>query len=64
MNQQLKTYLYEQSRAVDDDFRQAIEACGGNIAAALRAALIANAFLMEENARLKKQVSRGFKRKE
>ena len=28
------------------------------------AALIANAFLMEENARLKKQVSRGFKRKE
>ena len=35
MNQQLKTYLYEQSRAVDDDFRRAIEACGGNIAAAL-----------------------------
>ena len=63
MNQQLKVYLNEQAQAVDDDLRHAIEACGGDVASALRCALIANAFLMEDNKRLKAQVSRGFKRK-
>jgi hypothetical protein len=63
MNQQLKVYLNEQAEATDDDLRQAIEACGGDVASALRCALIANAFLMEENKRLRVQVSRGFQRK-
>jgi hypothetical protein len=63
MNQQLKVYLNEQAQAVDDDLRQAIEARGGDLASALRCTLIANAFLMEDNKRLKAQVSRGFKRK-
>ena len=48
MNQALRTYLDEQARAVDEDVRQAIEACDGDATAALRCALIANAFLMEE----------------
>ena len=63
MNQQLKVYLNEQAEATDDDLRQAIEACGGDVASALRCALIANAFLMEENKRLRAQMSRGFQRK-
>ena len=63
MNQQLKVYLNEQAQAADDDLRQAIEACGGDVASALRCTLIANAFLMDENKRLRVQVSRGFQRK-
>jgi hypothetical protein len=63
MNQQLQVYLNEQAQAADDDLRQAVEACGGDVASALRCALIANAFLMEENKRLRVQVSRGFQRK-
>jgi hypothetical protein len=62
MNQQLRAYLDDQAQAVDGDLRQAIEACGGDVVSALRAALLSNAFLMEENSRLKKQVSKGFGR--
>lgn len=63
MNDRLRAYFDDQAKELDENVRQAIEACGGDTVAALRAALIANAFLMEENASLKKQVSRGFKRK-
>ena len=63
MNQQLKAYLDEQAQAVDDDVRQALELCNGDAVAALRITLIANAFLIEENERLKSQVSTGFTRK-
>lgn len=63
MNQQLKAYLDEQAQAVDDDVRQALEICNGDAIAALRITLIANAFLVDENDRLKAQVSRGFTRK-
>jgi hypothetical protein len=62
MNQQLRRYLDDQRQAADADLRQAIEGYGGDVGAALRAALIANAFLMEENNKLKKQVSKGFAR--
>jgi hypothetical protein len=49
MTRQLRAFFDDQARAADADLRQAIEACGGNVAAALRAALISNALLMEEN---------------
>jgi hypothetical protein len=63
MNQQLRAYLDDQAKAVDDDVRQAIELCGGDAVSALRITLIANAFLQEENERLKKQTSKGYTRK-
>ncbi len=37
-----------------------LDLCGGDAIKALRITLIANAFLTEENDRLKTQVSRGF----
>jgi hypothetical protein len=63
MTVQLRAYLDEQMQAVDDDVRQAIELAGGNIYRALRITLIANAFLVEENEKLKKQTSKGYTRK-
>lgn len=62
MNQQLRAYLDEQAQAVDDDVCQAIELAGGDPVVALRITLIANTFLMDENERLKAQVSKGFAR--
>jgi hypothetical protein len=62
MNQQLRAYLDEQMQAVDADVRQAIELASGDVYQALRITLIANAFLQEENERLKKQVSKGYAR--
>jgi hypothetical protein len=43
--------------------RQAIELADSDVYRALRITLIANAFLNEENERLKKQISSGFARK-
>jgi len=63
MNDQLRAFFDEQAKAVDADVRQAIELCNGDVVQALRAALIANAFLMEENERLKAQTSAGFVRR-
>ena len=63
MNQQLKAYLDEEAQAVDDDVRQALELCGGDAIRALRITLIANAFLVEENEKLKSQISAGFTRR-
>ncbi len=62
MNQQLKAYLDEQAQAVDEDVRQALEICDGDAIRALRITLLANAFLHEENERLKGQISSGFAR--
>ena len=62
MNQQLRAYLDEQAKAVDDDVHQAIALAGGDVVHALRITLIANQFLAEENERLKAQISKGFTR--
>jgi hypothetical protein len=59
---QLRAYFDEQAQMVDDDVREAIEIAGGDVTRALRAALIANTFLIEENERLKTQISQGFTR--
>jgi hypothetical protein len=63
MNEQLRIYLNDQMQAVDDDVRQAIELAEGDVMRALRISLIANAFLSEENERLKAQISTGFARR-
>ena len=62
MTEQLRAYLFDQMQAVDDDVRQAIELAEGDVTRALRIALIANAFLQEENERLKAQASKGYRR--
>lgn len=48
--------------AIDSDVEQAIAVCDGDAVAALRAALIANAFLEAEVERLTAAVSSGFTR--
>jgi hypothetical protein len=48
--------------AIDNAVEQAIAVCGGDAVAALRAALIANAFLEAEVERLTAAVSSGFTR--
>ena len=66
MTAQLRAYLNGQMQAVDEDVRQAIELADGDVTRALRITLIANAFLQEENERLKAQleaqVSKGYRR--
>lgn len=62
MTEQLRAYFDEQATALDESVRQALEICGGDAVAALRAALIANAFLQEEIEAIKQQVSTGFAR--
>jgi hypothetical protein len=52
------------AQALEQEVDQAIEACGGDIRAALRAALIANSFLLEEIERLTRAVSVGFTRRQ
>ena len=63
MNEQLKAYLDEQAQALDEDVRLAVQLCGGDVIQALRTTLIANGFLLEENERLKAEVSAGFARR-
>jgi hypothetical protein len=46
----------------DDELEMAIRICGGDVRAALRISLIANAFLEAEIDRLKGEVSSGFLR--
>lgn len=58
----LRAYFDEQAQKIDDDVREAIELAGGDITKALRITLIANSFLIEENEKLKTQISAGFKR--
>jgi hypothetical protein len=51
------------SRKTECEVNEAIEACDGDIRAALRAALVANSFLLEEIERLAHAVSFGFTRR-
>jgi hypothetical protein len=48
--------------SVDDDIKQVLEICKGDIKAALRMVLIANSFYEEEIARLKNEASSGYGR--
>ena len=57
MNEQLRTYLDEQVQQLDADVRLAIEMCDGDVMQALRTTLIINELLLEENERLKAEVS-------
>jgi hypothetical protein len=52
----------ESTEALEQEVDQAIEACDGDIRAALRAALVANSFLLGEIEQLMRAVSRGFTR--
>ena len=52
----------EFAETLEQEVDQAIEACGGDIRAALRAALVANSFLLAEIEQLMLAVSRGFTR--
>jgi hypothetical protein len=47
---------------IDREVEQAVAVCGGDVVAALRATLIANAFLEAEVERLTQAVSSGFAR--
>lgn len=59
MNEQLRTYLDEQVQQLDADVRLAIEMCDGDVMQALRTTLIINELLLEENERLKAELSAG-----
>jgi hypothetical protein len=52
----------EYADALEQEVDQAIEACDGDIRAALRAALVANSFLLGEIEQLMRAVSLGFTR--
>lgn len=53
----------ELSADVEIDVDAAIEACGGDVRAALRAAMVANAFLVAQVETLSARVSAGFVRR-
>jgi hypothetical protein len=59
MNEQLRTHLNEQVQQLDADVRLAIEMCDGDVMQALRTTLIINSLLLDENERLKAEVSAG-----
>ena len=48
--------------SVDDDVRQALDICKGDVMAALRMVLVANAYYEEEIVRLKGEASTGYAR--
>jgi hypothetical protein len=52
----------EPAETLEQEVDQAIEACDGDIRSALRAALVANSFLLGEIEQLMRAVSRGFTR--
>ena len=58
MNQPLRAYVDEQSKAADAEVRRALELTKGNAVEALRVSLIANAFLASEVERLTAEVKR------
>jgi len=62
MTEALKAYLDQQAAELEQDIQCALVACGGDPMRALQAAIIANTFLMEENEKLKLQISSGFGR--
>jgi hypothetical protein len=59
---QTETSGVDPAAALEDQTDAAIAVCDGDIRAALQAALVANAFLMEEVHRLRQAVSRGYTR--
>ena len=62
MNDQLRAFLNKQADELAENVRQALEMANGDAMAAVRALVIANNFLHEENERLRAQVSSGFTR--
>jgi hypothetical protein len=48
--------------SIDDDLRQVLNICKGDLKAALRMVLVANAYYEEEIRRLKNEASTGFAR--
>jgi hypothetical protein len=48
--------------SIDDDLRQVLEICKGDLTAALRMVLVANQFYEEEIRRLKNEASAGYAR--
>ncbi len=48
--------------SIDNDIRQILDICKGDLSAALRMVLTANAFYEEEIARLKNEASTGYGR--
>ena len=48
---------------IDDEVQEALTICGGDVMAALRNTLIANAFLEAQIDELKEQVSAGYARR-
>jgi hypothetical protein len=48
--------------SIDDDIRQVLEICKGDLNAALRMVLVANAYYEEEIRRLKEEASSGYAR--
>lgn len=62
MNDPLRTTSDEQAFELEESVRQALEITNGDAIRALRAAVIANGFLHEENERLRAKISTGFTR--
>lgn len=48
--------------SIDDDLRQVLDICKGDLKAALRMVLVANAYYEEEIMRLKNEASTGYAR--
>jgi hypothetical protein len=63
MNLQLKKFLDDQAQAIDDDIKEALAICGGDVMKALRITLIANAFLEKQIEHLSAEVSAGYTRR-
>lgn len=58
----LNSPLLVNSDALEEAIDVAIDACEGDVRAALRALIIANSFLEEEVSRVRAQLSRGYAR--
>ena len=52
----------ESAVSIDDDLRQVLDICKGDLKAALRMVLVANAYYEEEIGRLKNEASTGYAR--
>jgi hypothetical protein len=62
MTNQLRAYLDNQAQEFENSVRQALEIAGGDAMAAVRALVIANVFLHEEDERLRAQIRPAFAR--
>jgi hypothetical protein len=59
---QAKTPVQDSANSLEADIDAAVALCGGDVRAALRASLVANAYLQAEVERLSAAVSSGFAR--